>query len=378
MIYLDNAATTPLLPFTGSEEQIFYANPSSPHSLGIASERMMNDARKSLASVLCYAPSEIVFTSGGTESNNLAILGFALAQAKSSGCMVFAEPWAHPSVLGPIRCITELGLSKSHVAPITSWSIPASGPVLACLSHVSHETGDIADIAAVARKIKGINPVSLIFVDGAQGFCREEMPPPDMTDMYSFSGHKLHAPTGTGGFAVRKGIKLLPLLHGGGQENGLRSGTENLAGLLHMEYVARHLNANRRKNYGHVLRLKESLSALRTEIPGLSVNSLSLTADPYYPTSSPYILNMSFAGTKGEILVHMLAEKGIYVSMGAACRSRKWNKSTLAAMGFPRETAEGALRFSFSHANTPEEVSHVKNALAACVKQLRKINGWNE
>jgi cysteine desulfurase len=379
MIYLDNASTTQPLPFEDEGKNAF-GNPSSPHGLGIAAERAMNVARGMLSALLRCEPAEITFTSGGTESNNMAILGYALALKKDNRktLAIVAEPWAHPSVLEPACHAESLGLAAFHALPVEKWAnvIGRQGHVLACLSHVNHETGDVVDIASVAEAVKKANPGAVVLVDGAQGFCKEEMPPPAVMDMYSFAGHKFHASVGTGGLAVRGGIGLAPLLFGGGQERGQRPGTENLPGILHMAHAARFLHDNIRENHRHVSLLKESLASLAGEIQDAAVNGLYAGGRPFYTEPSPYILNMSFPGAKGEILVHMLSEKGIHASMGAACRSRKRDKSALSLMGFPREAVASAVRFGFSHLNTMEEIVVVKNELAACVKRLRKVSGW--
>lgn len=426
MIYLDNAATTQTLPF--AEENTFFANPSSPHTPGIVAERALNRARAQLAEILHCAPRELTFTSGGTESNNLAILGFVYAYAKqhrdAARPVIVAEPWAHPSVLAPIRHAEQAGLATAKIAPISDWqsttsdlqtkitgqqstifnrqfNIPdqqsitsnhqfneinlqsemynqQSGALpltLVCLSHINHETGDAPDIPALAASLKRANPNTIIFTDGAQGFCKTSNPTATATytasDIYTFSGHKCHAPTGIGGIAVRNGIKLAPLTFGGAQENNLRPGTENTAAAIHLAQAAQFLHTNQEKFHAHVTQLRDTLASL-PEIPATTVNAL-------LPNPSPYILNLSFPGARGEVLVHMLSERGIYISMGAACKSRnKREKSSLVLMGFPRETAESALRLSFSHLNTLEEIIKTKHELTECVAQLRRVSGWRD
>ncbi|MCL2204246.1 MAG: cysteine desulfurase [Defluviitaleaceae bacterium] len=370
MIYLDNAATTPPLPFPAHESADFFANPSSPHKMGIVAERALTRARATLSELLHCAPKELVFTSGGTEANNLAILGYALAQAKKShGLTIFAEPWAHPSILAPVHWALEQGLARGIISPAGEWRIPG-GAVLCCLSHVNHETGNLMDLDLPAS-IKKANPGAAILVDGAQGFCKDFTATQIFRDMdfYTFSGHKFHACTGVGGLVVRNGIKLAPLMHGGAQENNLRPGTENTAGIFHMAHAARFLHGHRDAHFSKISALCRGLSGITDTIPGALRNQLP-------GPLSPYILNLSFPGAKGEVLVHMLSEKGICLSMGAACKSRRKDKSALAAMGYPKEIAESALRFSFSHFNTPEEIQHTLEALTTCVNQLRKISGY--
>jgi cysteine desulfurase len=180
---------------------------------------------------------------------------------------------------------------------------------------------------------------------------------------------------------VRGNIKLAPLIHGGGQENGLRSGTENTAGIVSLAHAAEHLHGNLSASCKKVKKLRDSLAELTDEIPGAAVNKMCQIdngrGNPMRSTGvSPYILSMSFPGVKGEVLVHMLSEKGIHASTGAACKSRKKDKSTLALMSFPKEITESAVRFSFSHFNTPDEIERTKESIIACVNQLRKIRGY--
>ena len=369
MIYFDNAATTPpLSQLTGLSESVF-GNPSSPHAIGISAERILEKSRNSLRSVF-KLDGNLIFTSGGTESNNLAILGFSLAN-KRLPVTIFSEPWEHPSILEPI------GFAKEHfgfstcIQPKENWTF-ADGINLICISQVNHETGDINDISAIAQKIKLQNPSSIIFVDGAQGACKDFI---DFTfvDMYSFSGHKIHSPTGVGVLCTRKRLRILPLFHGGGQEKNLRPGTENLDGITKMSYAVDFLFSHQEVNRAHVSKIKGIISNISNELPNVYINARN-----DIDKVSPYILNMSFTGIKGETLVHMLSEKGICASMGAACRSRKKVKTTLEQMGFNVARAESAIRFSFSHLNTIEEATHAKEIIIDCVSQLRRILGTGD
>ena len=365
MIYFDNAATTPELQ-NADNAPVPFGNPSSPHGLGLRAERAMNEARKKLAGILGCADKEIIFTSSGTESNNLAILGYVFANRRND-ITIQAEPWEHPSVIEVLHFIQEQKLADVNIAPCGKWQkAPPNAKRLVTVSQVNHETGDINDIAALVSRIKNENPNAIIHVDGVQGFCKE---PLDLThvDMCTFSGHKAHAPAGVGGLAV-KGVRIAPLLYGGGQEKGFRPGTENLEGIIKMSCAAEFLNQNQNANSAHVSAIKAELSGIQENLPGVHINALTSSI-------SPYILNMSFAGIKGETLVHLLSEKGIYVSMGAACRSRKRVKSALEIMGFSTERAQSAVRFSFSHMNTLDEAIHVKKIIIESVSQLRRILG---
>jgi len=371
MIYLDNAATTQPLP--SAEEAVFMANPSSPHGGGIAAERALADARSQVAALLRAAPEELVFTSGGTEGNNLAILGFVLARKKNDALpLLLAEPWAHPSVLAPVQYAADMGWATAQLTPTEEWPqlAAAADTVLACANHVHHETGDITDLPALRRELLSANANAVLFADGAQGFGKTDEAAYAAADMYALSGHKCHAPTGIGALMVRKGIKLAPLLRGGGQEHGLRAGTQNTFAACELARAASLTHANREKFTLYVSRLRDMMADLSRDMADFCINARTAQ-------TSPYILNASFLGTRGEVLVHMLSEQHIYVSMGAACKSRsKKDTSSLALMGVDRARAESAVRFSFSHRTTPADVVTTKKALIACVAQLRKISGY--
>jgi len=355
VIYLDNAATTSTISLLKT-----YHNPSSPHALGIKAERALRGARKMVTIALgttgyIPSPEEVIFTSGGTEANNLAILGYTLANQRH-GASLDCAPQEHPSILAPIRFAYERewasanGSCKAHLLSIT---------------HVNHETGDINDINTIAAAFKKENPGAVIHIDGAQGFCKEIINLQNI-DMYSISGHKCHGPTGTGALWVKKGIRLTPLQYGGGQEDNMRPGTENVSAIIQFSEAAATLTQEMQNNHAHVANLKSILLSLQDNLPDVQVNSHSTNV-------SPYILNISFLGIKGEILVHALSEKGIYASMGAACNSRKRTPSTLETMGFTREVAQSAIRFSFSPYNTTDETTKAAEIVFDTVNHLRSV-----
>jgi len=369
MIYYDNAATTPPLR-PDNYTPTFFANPSSPHKLGITSERQLHIARTQIATILQCQPKEIIFTSGATESNNLALIGLAMANQRNK-LTFFSQPWEHPSIIEPLTYIKSQKIADVHIAPMNNWaSIPADKKVVV-LSHINSETGAISDIATIASKLKQEDPSTIIIVDGAQSFCKINTPFLPSIDMYSFSAHKCHGPTGVGGLVLRQGIRLSPLLHGGNQENSMRAGTENTGGILQLATTATELFNNMDTHYNHVSQIKATLLTITKELPGISEN-IPHTADTTSQKISPYILNLSAEGIRGEILVHMLSEHGLYVSMGTACRSRKNKKSALELMGFTPDIATNSIRLSFSHQNTLEEAETAKRIVCKCIQQLRK------
>ena len=364
-IYFDNAATTPPLNIRAQDGIIY--NPSSPHKPGIAAERILYNARKSLAGLFGIS-HDIIFTSGGTEANNLALLGWVMAN-KRYDITVYAPAWEHPSVTEPLRFIRDGGLA--HTEEFSDLSdlpqMRGGSRCLVSLSHISHETGDINDIVKVAKSLKAQQPDTIIHVDGVQGFCKERADFRDI-DMYSFSGHKCHGSLGVGGVVFFREIRLMPLMYGGGQERGLRPGTENVPGIIQTVQTAANLCENLDTHHDHVSAIKARIASLCEELPDVYINSRT-------DTVSPYILNMSFTGIKGETLVHLLSEKGVHASMGAACRSRKKATSLLELMGFAPKRAQSAVRFSFSHLNTLEEADIAREIIINCVNQLRKVFG---
>ena len=375
-IYFDNASTA--LPVYSDTDDRF-GNPSTTHALGIRAYNELNQAKKDLCKVLGCEKDELVFTSGGTESNNLAIIGYAIKHRRNN-VRFYSLPWAHPSVTQTMKHVEALGFGNCHAGSgftlsilnspsTTAWAstIPtdfAEGINFISLPQICHETGDRYDVAEISHAIKKQNPKNIIHIDGVQGFCKEKINLKNI-DLYSFSGHKIHAPSGTGGLYVKKGVKLSALLYGGGQEMGLRAGTENTNGVADLCRAAKRLYENKDLIHHEVSDVKAELQRLTDELEFVYVNSTRET--------SPYILNMSFSGVKGEVLVNMLSEKGIYVSTGAACKTSKKEVPALVLMGFSKERADSAIRFGFSHANTAHEAKHVRSAIVECVKMLRNL-----
>ena len=343
MIYFDNASTTQLCESAKLTLSNSYGNPSSPHAFGLESERLIKAATKDIASIINCKTDELIFTSGGTESNNLGILGIAFVlksrKGKDKPLHITANKYEHPSLLGPLNYLASLPgfIISNEVCESTD---------LICLSQVNSETGDIVEIEKPKEAI--------LFVDGAQAFCK--MQPLATADIYSFSAHKIHGPTGVGGLMVKNGLRLQPLMYGGGQQNNIRPGTENVSGILAMAAAA--------KNFCKVSNIKDIMMQLINEVPDTFVNQISKQA-------SPYVLSLSFTGVRGETLTNLLSSKGVYVSMGTACRTKKGKTSALEEMGISRQTAESSIRLSFSYMNTEEEAYRAKDIIKKCVGELR-------
>lgn len=368
MIYVDNAASTPLSETArrvyGEISANVYGNPSSGHRLGISAEHAIRDAGCILSGLLGCMPEEIIFTSGATESNNLALLG-ATRRFIRRGGHILTAPLEHPSVSQPLHFLSGEGFRVTVASPSDWARLVTPDTVLASFAQVNNETGDINDVAAITQQIKLINPQTILHVDGSQGFCKDSASLA-LVDLYSFSAHKIHGPKGVGGLMARKSVRLAPLMYGGSQQNGLRSGTENTAGICAMAAAAQEISQQISRNYAHVSVLYAILSELASEILDVFINR-------YGDTASPYILNMSFIGLRGETLVHMLSERGICIATGAACRTRKAEASPLHALGYDEARVGSAVRFSFSPDNTIEETHVVKSAVRECVLQLRAM-----
>jgi len=363
VIYFDNAATTLLCASAKEILQQDFGNPSSPHAYGLKAERAIKKAIKEISTPLLCDPKEIIFTSGGTESNNLGILGAAFslksASNKSLKFHILATNQEHPSVIEPLEYLSTLpGYSVTYAAPSEWEAHICEQTAMICMTQISSDTGDIFDIKELAEKF----PKAIIFVDGSQGFCK--IKPPSYADIYTFSGHKVHGSMGIGGLVVKKGLRLVPIMHGGGQQRQIRPGTENVPGILAMSAAVLEQYDSQHQNYELVKNIKGILSTLANEISDTYINQTT-------EVTSPYILNISFIGIKGETLVNMLSQREIYVSMGMACRTAK-KESPLTSMGFSKERAESAIRLSFSCMNTEKEALEAKEVIKECVTQLRK------
>ena len=361
-IYFDNASTA-LPVYTQAKGD--FGNAQTTHALGVKAYNALISAKNDLCNILGCQSDELVLTSGGTESNNLAIIGYATSY-KRLGVKFAALPWAHPSVTEAIKQVSLLGLGQVG-SPLTksaddSWL--KEGINFISIPQVCHETGGRYDVASISESLKTANPKNIIHVDGVQGFCKQKINLRNI-DLYSFSGHKIHAASGTGGLFVRKGTRLSALMFGGGQEMGIRPGTQNTHGAVCLAYAAKNLNQNMEANAKKVSDIKGELLKLVDELEDVFVNSRGDT--------SPYILSMSFMGLKGEVLANMLSEKGVYVSTGAACKVSKKDVLALELMGFSKERASSALRFSFSHHNNIEEARQACKVVIECVSHLRKI-----
>ncbi|GGI97028.1 cysteine desulfurase [Alicyclobacillus cellulosilyticus] len=369
-LYFDTAATTPLLPEV--REALVaafdnYGNPSSLHRKGVEAERAMASARAEVARCLGVEGGSVIFTGCGTEANNLAIFGTAWRH-RDRGRHIVTTQIEHPSVLEPVRWLERQGWTVTYVPPQPDGSVRADDvlaavrddTVLVSMMHINNETGAILPVAEVARGLKARRKV-VFHVDGIQAFgkvpaCAKEAG----ADLYTVSGHKIGAPKGIGALYIRQGLRIDPVLHGGGQEQGLRSGTENVLGIIALGVASAVARQHAEARWQHVLRLADRLCAGLADVPG------AVLQRP--PVASPYIVSVTFPGLRGEVMVHALEEQGLYVSTGSACSTKGQHATAshvLRAMGKRPDEVTGTLRFSLGWWHTEDDV----DAALAVVKE---------
>lgn len=374
-IYFDNSATTK--PYTEAAEQArlaieeMFHNPSSIYSRGIAVSRKMEEIREMTAQTLNAKPRSIVFTSGGTESINTAIIS---ALRNSRGRHIVITEYEHDATLNIIKKYEREGWRVTYVKPengkIEAESIlnaVSQDTALVSVMHVNNETGNIIDINLLGTELKKKNPGTALHIDAVQSYMKLRLDVEKCSaDYLSISGHKIHAVKGTGVLYVRDTSRFNPVFLGGGQEWGYRSGTENTPGIFAFGKAVElnHGNFNNKTEYMRDLRdyfrasLEENIENIRFNSPEDGVC---------------HILNVSFGGAKGEILLHTLESRGIYVSTGSACSSKKKGSHVLRSLGLRDNEIEGAIRFSLSSLNTKEEIDICISELKTAVEDIRMI-----
>ena len=374
-IYFDNSATTRVSPEAArralelmTEE---YGNPSSLHRRGFLAEQALSQARGEIARILGAEPEEVAFTSCGSEGNNLAVIGGAMA-ARRRGNKVVTTAVEHESVLAPVRHLSENGFEAVYLPPRAGGAVDPEEAaaavdektVLLSVMHVNSETGAVNDLRAIARAARRNNPRLLIHADCVQSFGKLPVSPKSWgVDFVTLSGHKIHAPKGIGAIYAAKGSRLLPLYYGSGQERGLHPGTENTPGACAFGLAARQMWEAREENMARFRQLRERLTEKLREMPGVCINSP--------PDGAPYIVNLSLPGIPSEVMIHYLERREIYVSGGSAC-AKGARSHVLTAMGLPVDRVDGALRVSFCRENTPEEVDEFCRWLALGLEELAR------
>lgn len=375
-IYFDNGATTRVFPEVRDrmvkvlEEE--YGNPSSMHHKGLEAEHHLKRTREIIARTLKVDPKEIIFTSGGTESNNLAIIGTALANQRR-GRHIITSTIEHASVYNPLFFLEEIGFEVTYL-PVNERGLlmldrlrEAIRPdtILVSVMAVNNEIGSVMQMEEIGRIIKEMNPNTYYHADCVQAYGKMKLFPKKWKiDMLSISGHKIHGPKGSGALYVRNGVKIKPILYGGNQEYTLRSGTENVPAIVGLGVAAEMIYQDHEERVSHLREIKEYFLERVKTLPDVRDHS----------GEAPHIASVSFLKVRSEVLLHALEDKGICVSAGSACSSNKPAVSgTLKGIGLKKEEYESTLRFTFSCYNTKEEVDCVIEELEKLLVLLRRF-----
>ncbi|WP_312442444.1 cysteine desulfurase family protein [Lacrimispora sp.] len=377
--YFDNSATTRVLePVKDIVVKIMtedYGNPSAKHKKGMDAERYIKEAAEIIAGTLKVAPKEIVFTSGGSESNNMALIETAMAN-KRAGNHIISTGIEHASVYNPLAFLEEQGFSVTYLPVDAQGHIrleeleAAIRPetILVSIMYVNNEIGAVEPIEAISKVIKKKNPSILFQVDAIQAYGKFVIRPKRQgIDLLSVSAHKIHGPKGVGFLYVDQRVKIRPLIYGGGQQRGMRSGTENVPGIAGMGVAAKIMYTDHGEKMQSMTALKDYMIDRLSEIDGVTVNSLS------GDLSAPQIVSASFSDIRSEVLLHALEEREIYVSSGSACSSNHPAVSgTLKGIGVKPELLDSTLRFSFGVYSTKEEIDYSIDVLKELLPVLRR------
>ncbi len=395
MIYLDNGATTKTYEIVNKKMlenmENNFGNPSSLHRMGLNAEKTLKESRKNIANILGIEDSQIILTSGGTESNNLAILGVA-EKNKKIGKHIVTTQIEHPSVLNTVKELENSGFEVDFL-PVDQYArvnldnlkeTLREDTILVSVMAVNNEVGTVQDLLKIGKIIDEKNKLNdgkvqnktFFHTDGVQSFAKIDFLN-EYIDIASFSGHKIHGPKGVGGLYIKKGMNIRPVVQGGGQEKDLRSGTENLVGIIGMAEACRQVEKTRSENLQKISYMRKYLlDGIKSEIKDIKINGFEqdILNGGF---ASPYILNVSFLGTRGEVILHRLEEDGIFVSIGSACSSNKKGRShVLKAMGLKDKEIEGAMRFSFGNMNSLEEMDIVLDRLKSAVEKFRMLGSF--
>jgi len=380
-VYLDNSATTrsfdevaALMTRIMCED---YGNPSSLHRKGVQAEKYYRYAKEVIAANLKVNEKEIFFTSGGTESDNLALIGCARANCRSGRHLITSQI-EHPAVLQTMKHLEGEGFRVTYLPVDDKGCIRleelqrsiTGETILVSIMHTNNEVGSLQPIMEAGKLIKGMNPNILFHVDAVQGYGKFRIHPKKMNiDLLSASGHKIHGPKGVGFLYVNEKVKIKPTVFGGGQQDGLRSGTINVAGIAGMAKAVEIIYDDLDKEIEKMYRLKQRFVEGVQKIDNIVLNG--------YPNGygAPHIVSVSFKGARSEVILHALEDRGIYVSAGSACSARKPQPSaTLRAMGIDKELLSSTIRFSFSVFTTMEEIDYTLNALYDIIPMLRRYS----
>ena len=375
-VYLDNAATTvafdEVIELSAKVMREDYGNPSSLHNKGLEAEHYIRDSKDIIAKILKCDPKEIVFTSGGTESNNTAIIGAARAHIRK-GKHIITSSVEHSSVKNVMEFLKNDGYEITYL-PVDERGIVSidalrnairEDTILVSVMGVNNEMGAIEPLEEISGVIKESGHDIIFHVDAVQMYGKLPIYPKRVgIDLMSVSGHKLHGPKGSGFLFIRDGVRILPLIYGGNQQKGMRSGTENVPAIAGLGLASKMVYDTMDDTIAKMSELKKALIDGISEIPDCMNNS----------GDAPHIVSITFAGVRSEVLLHALEDKGIYVSSGSACSSNKPELSnTLINMGLDNDMASSTLRFSLSRYTTPEEIEYTVEALKELLPALRRF-----
>ena len=379
--YLDNSATTrcldSVIEIVEKTMREDYGNPSSKHQKGLDAENYVRAARTEIAKTLKVQDKEIFFTSGGTESNNWALVGSALANRRAGNHLITTAV-EHAAVLQPMGFLEEMGFRITYL-PVDKYGVAdlealkkaiCEDTILVSMMYVNNELGTEEPIEDAAKIIKEKNPNILFHVDAIQAYGKYRIHPKKLgIDLLSVSGHKIHGPKGSGFLYVNEKAKIRPIILGGGQQKGMRSGTDNVPGIAGLGVAAKEAYQNLDEKAAHLQALKQQLIDGLKDIPDVFIQGQASEGG-----GAPHIVSVSFAGVRSEVLLHALEDRQIYISSGSACSSNKKLpvSTVLKEVHVPKELLDSTVRFSFSSQTTEEEIAYCIEELHRIVPMLRK------
>ena len=378
--YLDNSATTRC--YKEVADLVYkmmledYGNPSSMHQKGVEAEKYVKEAKERIARILKVNEKEILFTSGGTESNNLALIGGAMANRRA-GNRIITTAIEHPAVSAPMQFLKEQGFDLV-VLPVDGQGVvrmdalkEALTPdtILVSTMYVNNEIGAVEPVEEIGKLVHENCPKALYHVDAIQAFGKYRIfPKKSGIDLLSVSGHKIHGPKGVGFLYINEKARIIPQILGGGQQNGMRSGTDNVPGIAGLGLAAKMSYENFEEKIAHMYELKKQLVEGLENIDGVIVNGMPVRE------GAPHIVSASFLGVRSEVLLHTLEDRGIYVSAGSACSTHKRAGSpTLTALGMKKAQMETTVRFSFEEENTKEQIDYCLQVLQEVLPMLKRF-----
>ncbi len=384
--YLDNAASTAVFPevrdIMVKAMEADYGNPSSRHSMGIDAEGYITRAAKDVASILKCEPKEIVFTSGGTEANNIAVMGAALANRRA-GRHIISTRIEHASVGAPLSRLEDMGFEVTYLPVDSCGQVDADAlsdavredTILVSVIYVNNEIGAVQDVEKLSFAVKNKNPRTIFHVDAVQAYGKYKLNPRKLNvDLMSVSGHKIHGPKGSGFLYIKDGTKINPIIFGGGQQRGMRSGTENVPAIAGLAKASRIVYDNFDENVKKLCGLSERMTKGLLEMEGVFINGTAGFGEKDLKKKAPHIVSACFDGIKSEVMLNALTDKGVYVSSGSACSSNHPDVSAvLKAIGVDRKLLDCAIRFSFSIFTSYEQIDYALNVIAGLLPTLRRF-----